>query len=334
MNGKDFPDFHAMETEILKVWRDGNIFEKSLALHAEEHVFYDGPPFPTGSPHYGTIFVSVVKDCIARYFTMAGKSVPRAWGWDCHGLPIETAVEKKLGITNKKQIVELGAEKFNAECRNLVMDYHDSWREYIEKVGRWVDYEHPYRTLDRDYMESVIWAFKECWNGGLIYKDYRVAPYCYRCETTLSISDTRDSGATRPKVDTSVVVRLRVTDDQAFPARGSDGDELYLLAWTTTPWTLPGNVALGVGRELQYVLVRSPDGLYILAADLLEVWRDKLELGAPIMLEISGQELIGLHYEPLVRADTGSERSYQVVAADFVNFTVALNRSISEVIEK
>ena len=138
MSTRDVPDFHAIEAEILAYWRKEKIFEQSVELHQSEHVFYDGPPFPTGSPHYGTVFVSVIKDCIARYFTMAGKSVPRVWGWDCHGLPIETAVEKGLGISNKKQIHEIGIENFNAACRDLVMEYHDSWREYIEKIGRWV----------------------------------------------------------------------------------------------------------------------------------------------------------------------------------------------------
>ncbi len=250
---------------------------------------------------------------------MAGKSVPRVWGWDCHGLPIETAVEKELGISNKKQIHEIGIEKFNAACRSLVMEYHDSWREYIERIGRWVDYEHPYRTLDRDYMESVIWVFKECWRKGLIYRDYRVTPYCYRCETSLSISDTRESGSTRSRADMSTVVKLQLTAESALRINPTQNEKIFLLDLTTTPWTLPGNVALDVGRDLQYVCVRTADGVYVLAADTFEIWREKLGLAGAVIRRLSGNELTGLRYTPLVGAKTGSGKSYQVVIADFVS---------------
>ena len=180
-------NFPALERNTLAFWERESVFEKSLRLSEREMVFYDGPPFPTGAPHFGTIFVSILKDTLARYFTMAGYSVPRRWGWDCHGLPIENAVERQLGIGDKGEIEKkLGVAAFNDACRRLVSDCNDAWKSYIRKVGRWVDYEHAYRTLDRPYMESVLWIFKQCYQKGLIYKDFRVAPYCCRCETSLS----------------------------------------------------------------------------------------------------------------------------------------------------
>ena len=191
-----------MERDILEYWARERIFEKSLKLSNREMVFYDGPPFPTGTPHFGTIFVSILKDALARFFTMDGHAVPRRWGWDCHGLPIENAVEKKLGIKDKTQIEKtIGVAAFNDACRALVSDCNENWKSYINKIGRWVDYGNAYRTLDKTYMESVLWVFKQCYDKGLIYKDYRVTPYCYHCETSLSISDTRESDSTRPRQD-------------------------------------------------------------------------------------------------------------------------------------
>ena len=205
--------FPEIEREILAHWKQCGIFEQSLQRSARELVFYDGPPFPTGAPHFGTIFVSILKDALARYFTMAGYSVPRRWGWDCHGLPIENAVEKKLGLSDKTQIEkQLGVAAFNNECRKLVADCNAAWESYINKIGRWVDYAHAYRTLDLPYMESVLWVFKQCYDKGLIYKDYRVTPYCYHCETSLSFSDIRESDSTRPRQDPEVVVRFAALD--------------------------------------------------------------------------------------------------------------------------
>ena len=206
--------YNALELQqrLLAYWDEQQIFERSVALHAKrEMVFYDGPPFPTGAPHHGTLLVSVLKDLLARYQTMQGYSVPRRWGWDCHGLPIETQAEQLCGITEKTEIPQrLGVAKFNDACRAIVGNCNDAWRVYIREVGRWVDYEHAYRTMDTDYMESVLWVFQACYEKGLIYRDYRVTPYCPRCETSLSISDTRESDATRPRQDPSIVVRFKL----------------------------------------------------------------------------------------------------------------------------
>ncbi|MBI2438321.1 MAG: class I tRNA ligase family protein, partial [Lentisphaerae bacterium] len=201
--------FPELERQILAYWKENRIFERSVQKSAPEMVFYDGPPFPTGAPHIGTIFVSILKDALARYGTMAGFSVPRRWGWDCHGLPIENAVEKKLSIKNKTAIEQtLGVAAFNDECRKLVAECNAAWESYVTKIGRWVDYAQAYRTLDLSYMESVLWVFKQCYERGLIYKDYRVTPYCYHCETSLSFADIRESDSTRLHQDPEIIVRF------------------------------------------------------------------------------------------------------------------------------
>ena len=213
-------------------------------------MFYDGPPFPTGSPHYGTIFVSILKDVIPRYKTMRGFYVPRAWGWDCHGLPVETQAEQNLEIKDKREIEQrIGVKAFNDECRKIVSNFNSAWKVYIDRIGRWVDFDHPYQTLDASFMESVIWAFSEIYKKDLIYKDFRVSPYCYRCQTALSVSDTRIDDATRMKQDRTITVKFRV--------RGKENT--YFLAWTTTPWTLPSNLALAVGPDISYIFGRKGD---------------------------------------------------------------------------
>ena len=230
------PDFPELEKQVGAKWKQNKTFERSIeqSRAKPEFILYDGPPFATGSPHYGTIFVSALKDLVARYKTMRGYYVPRNWGWDCHGLPIETIAEKNLGLRDKGEIeTSVGVERFNAECRSIVSTYDSNWREYIDRLGRWVDMDNPYRTLDKSFMESVIWAFAESYKKGLIYKDYRVAPYCYRCETSLSLSEIRVDDSTRPRQDRAITV--------AFKLKGNlEGTSA--LAWTTTPWTLPSNL--------------------------------------------------------------------------------------------
>jgi isoleucyl-tRNA synthetase len=304
-------DFQAMEKGIAARWKKERTFEQSIENGGDEHVFYDGPPFPTGSPHYGTVFVSVLKDAVARYWTMKGKSVPRVWGWDCHGLPIENAVEKKLGITDKRQITEeIGVARFNAECRSLVSGYNDAWEEYIDRIGRWVDYEHPYKTLDRDYMESVIWVFAESYRKGLIYKDYRVTPYCYHCETSLSISDTRESDSTRPRQDPAVTIKFR-------SEKQWNGKPTFFLAWTTTPWTLPANLALAVGAEMKYLVLDVGDECLVLAAELFK--EKEFPQGLRIAAELLGTELEGIGYSPLFPFYTQTENAFKVLVSDHVS---------------
>jgi len=307
------PVFPELEKTVLKRWQSEHTFERSLERSREkpEFVFYDGPPFPTGSPHYGTIFVSILKDVIPRYKTMRGFYVPRAWGWDCHGLPVETQAEKNLGIKDKREIEQsIGVAAFNKECRKLVSTFNTAWKIYVDRIGRWVDFDHPYQTLDASFMESVIWAFSEIYKKGLIYKDFRVSPYCYRCQTALSVSDTRMDDATRMKQDRTITVKFRV--------RGSENT--FFLAWTTTPWTLPSNLALAVGPEVTYVYAKKGDETYILAKSALARYKKELE-GIEVLRELSGSELVAeeLRYEPLFPyfADRAPQL-FQVLAADFV----------------
>src|ERR1035437_5176855 len=224
---------------------------------------------------------------------MAGYSVPRRWGWDCHGLPIENAVEKKLGISDKTQIEkQLGAAAFNNACRKLVADCNAAWESYVNKIGRWVDYAHAYRTLDLPYMESILWVFKQCYDKGLIYKDYRVTPYCYHCETSLSFSDIRESDSTRPRQDPEVIVRFAALDEVA-------GKPTWYLAWTTTPWTLTSNLVLAVGADYRYAVVEHEGAVYIMAEALVSKWA-KLFGGQPrIVKTMAGSELVARRYEPI-----------------------------------
>lgn len=306
--------FPKIEGEILAEWERNGTFDKSLKLSERELVFYDGPPFPTGTPHYGTIFVSIIKDALARYFTMAGYSVSRRWGWDCHGLPIENAVEVKLGIKNKTEIEKsLGVAAFNDECRKLVADCDRSWEEYIKKIGRWVDYSNAYRTLDLDFMESTLWVFKQCYEKGLIYKDYRVTPYCYRCETALSFSDIRESDATRARQDPEIIVKFKALDEIG-------GKPTFYLAWTTTPWTLTSNLALAVGPEHRYAAFEYKGDVLVMAEELLPRWSALFGEKPTVLKSFPGKELVGHRYEPVFPyyrqlADQGY---FRVLAGDFV----------------
>lgn len=310
-------DINALQQEILNYWEEQHTFEKSLSLHkGKEVVFYDGPPFPTGQPHHGTVLVSFIKDCLARYLTMRGYSVPRVWGWDCHGLPIEVQAEKELGINEKTEIEHsIGIKKFNDTCRSIVEGANDAWRTYIREMARWVDYDNAYKTMDRSYMESVLWVFKQCFDKGLIYRDYRVTPYCYRCETSLSISDTRESNSTRPRQDPSIVVRFALSGEKKDKPH-------YILAWTTTPWTLPSNLALAVAEHITYAWVDNGDAVYILAEAALGNYTKLFGEEQRVLRTGSGAELVGLHYEPLFpyfANQEGGENRFQVLAADFVD---------------
>ena len=309
------PSFPALEAKVLERWKAEKTFEASVEKNkssGEEFIFYDGPPFPTGNPHHGTIFVSILKDIIPRYKTMRGYYVPRGWGWDCHGLPIETLAEKNLGIKEKTEIESsLGVKAFNAECRKIVSEFNESWKAYIDKLGRWVDFDDPYQTLDRDFMESVIWSFAESYKKGLIYKDYRVNPYCYRCETPLSISDTRLDDATRPKQDPSVTVRMAVKGEE----------NLYFLVWTTTPWTLPSNLAVAVGEGLTYVKINKDADNYILAKDLLPKFAKEFGKKPKILAEFSGSDLVAKNYsyEPIFPYfKDQNPNGFKVIIGDFV----------------
>ncbi len=314
-NKQSFPE---MEESILKFWNENKIFEKSIENRngAEEFVFYDGPPFATGLPHYGHIITSVIKDMVPRYKTMRGLKVDRRWGWDCHGLPIENVVEKKLEITSREGIEEHGVSEFCEDCRENVFTYADEWETVINRMGRWVDFDNQYRTMDTNYMESVWWVFKELYDKGLIYEGHKVLPYCFHCHTPLSTFETRMDDSYRMRQDKTVTAKLKVdgTDDEFF------------LIWTTTPWTLPSNLSIAVGEKIDYVKVKDANGeIYILAKALLGSYY-KNEEDYEIVGEMKGADLLGLKYEPLFDYFEKSSQAegqeskdrFKVVGADFV----------------
>lgn len=309
------PNISKVQQEVLKYWEEDDTFKKSVNKNlGKEKVFYDGPPFPTGKPHHGTVLVSFIKDMISRYLTMQGYSVPRTWGWDCHGLPIEVQAENALGITDKTQIEnEIGVDAFNKKCLEIVSQNNDSWREYVQQMARWVDYDNAYKTMDTSFMESVIWAFKELYNKGYIYKDYRVTPYCTRCETPLSISETRESDSTRPKQDRWVIAKFK-TEEKI------NSKPVYLLAWTTTPWTLPSNMALAVGENIDYAYVELENEVLIAGNSSIGNYKNIFGDEPKILKCVKGKELVGKTYVPLFDffKDKASQGAFRVIAVDFV----------------
>ena len=273
------------EEQILEFWQENKIFQKTLEKQSPkgEFVFYDGPPFATGLPHYGHLLAGTIKDVIPRYQTMQGFHVPRKWGWDCHGLPLENLVEKELKLESKKDIQEYGVAAFNEHARSAVLQYADDWRRIIPRTGRWVDMDNDYRTMDTSYSESVWWAFQTLYNKKLIYKDFKSMHLCPRCETTLSNFEVGQGYA--DVKDISVTVRLPLIDEPG----------VSLLVWTTTPWTLPGNVAAAVGSDVVYAYVQHKDEILIIAEDLVaDVFEEEVE----IIKKVTGEDLAGTAYMP------------------------------------
>lgn len=311
-------DVAKREEATLAFWEREQIFQKSLQKKAPkgEYVFYDGPPFATGTPHYGHIVASVIKDAVPRYFTMRGYHVPRVWGWDTHGLPIENIVEKELGFKHKKEIKTYGIDKFNEKCRKSVLTYVDYWKTFIPRIGRWADMENAYLTMDSSFMESVWWVFKSVYDKGLVYEDYRAMHICPRCETTLSQQEV--SEGYKDVKDIAVTVEFELADEPGT----------YFLAWTTTPWTLPGNVALAVGSHIDYVTIEKKDeGVgktvrFILAKERLESIFGGQEY--KVVATHKGSDLVGKKYRPIFdyySKDTtlkNHENGWKVYAADFV----------------
>jgi isoleucyl-tRNA synthetase len=300
--------FPQLEEDVVRFWRGHGTFKKSLEQRqgAEAYVFYDGPPFATGLPHYGHLLAGTIKDVIPRYQTMCGRYVPRTFGWDCHGLPVENEMEKELGITSKSEIEKYGIGKFNEACRGIVLRYTKEWEQVVERIGRWVDFEHGYRTMDRNYMESIWWVFKQLWDKGLVYEGHKILPYCPRCATPLSNFEANQGY--QDVQDPSVTVRFKSNQEE----------DLFFLAWTTTPWTLPSNMALAVGPEVEYVRVQDADVQYILAAARLEAVFGKHQ--PQILARFPGKELKGRTYEPLFPYFTGlsAKGAFRVILADFV----------------
>src|SRR3989344_943575 len=294
--GKNKSDIAKREEEILSFWSESKIFEKSLTKKAPKgnYVFYDGPPFATGTPHYGHILGSVTKDVIGRYQAMRGFSVPRRWGWDCHGLPIENIVEKDLNISGKKAIEELGINKFVEHARSKVLTYVAEWEKTINRMGRWVDFRNSYKTMDNTFIESVWWALGELQKKDLLYEGVRILAYCPRCETPIANSEIAMDNSYKDISDISVYVKFELEDD---PSASSRQGRTYLLAWTTTPWTLPGNTAIAINNEIVYVKIKLGEEKLILAKEILQnVLKDK---EYTVLGEMKGEGLIGKKYKPL-----------------------------------
>jgi isoleucyl-tRNA synthetase len=297
----------ATENEVLERWRRDHTFEKSVAQRAGAplYAFDDGPPFATGLPHYGHILTSYIKDVVPRYFTMRGYHVPRRWGWDCHGLPVEYEVEKELGLTGPHEIAALGLDRFTEECRSLVLRYANEWESIVTRLGRWVDFAHAYKTMDRSYMDSVLWAFHRLHELGLLFEGRKVVPYCCRCQTPLSNFEARLDDAYRPRSAEACTVKFRVCSDVTTS----------FLAWTTTPWTLPSNVALAVNPDLEYVQCLV-DGERVWVA--AEARRRFPQLSKPLR-QVKGRELVGLRYAPVFPHFAELAGAFVVLPAHFVS---------------
>lgn len=296
-----------MEKDILKLWEEKKIIQKNFDMNkdGEYFTFYDGPPTANGKPHVGHIITRVIKDIIPRYKVMKGYKVLRKAGWDTHGLPVELEIEKKLGISGKAQIEEYGVESFIKQCKESVFTYANMWKKMSDQVGYWVDMDEPYVTYHNDYIESVWWALKQMWDKGLLYKGHKIVPYCPRCGTGLSSHEVAQ-GYKDVKEATAFV---------KFKIKGEENK--YILAWTTTPWTLPSNVALAVNRKYDYAEVKVHDEYFILAKELLSVLNHEYE----IVREFKGEELLGLEYEQLFKFYTPEEKAFYVIHGDFVTLT-------------
>lgn len=342
------PDFPKLEEKTLVFWQQENVFTASVDARAakkdgktNEYIFYDGPPFANGLPHYGHLLTGFVKDLFARYHTMKGRRVERRFGWDCHGLPAEMGAEKELGISGRQAIIKYGIGKFNDYCQTSVMKYTHEWEYYVTRQARWVDFKNDYKTMDKNYMESVIWAFKQLYEKGLVYEAYRVMPYSWAAETPLSNFETKLDNSYRDRVDKAITVAFELKKDpeelvRQFPVLARC-KAFKVLAWTTTPWTLPSNLALAMGNDVKYVCAHIGDVGYIFAASREEslkpaleaftkarqgVEADSLRADAPEVLgPFPGSMLVGLTYKPLFPYFEKHPNSFRIFAGDFVTDT-------------
>lgn len=302
--GVSFPE---LEHKVLDFWNKNEIFEKSVSSRPEtkSFSFYDGPPFATGLPHYGHLLAGTIKDVIPRYKSMQGYRVERIWGWDTHGLPIENIVEQELDIKTKDQVEAMGIDRFNELCRTKVMGYAEEWQKIVARTGRWVDMKNAYLTMNPEYMESVWWAFAELYKKDLAYSGHKVMPYCPRCATPLSNFEVGQGY--KDKRDKAVTVKFGLTDEPGT----------FILAWTTTPWTLPGNLALSVGPKIEYSKVKTVSGNYILATERLESYAE--ELGEYNVLEtMKGKDLVGLSYKPVFDYYKVAKKAFVIIDGDHV----------------
>ncbi len=320
---KFYPDvdpqakFPSIEEKILAFWKDNKIFEESVNFRStgkngsNEYVFYDGPPFANGLPHYGHLLTGFVKDVVPRYHTMLGRRVERRFGWDCHGLPPEMEAEKELKISGRQQIQEYGIEKFNNHCRTSVLRYTKEWETYVTRQARWVDFKNDYKTMDLPYMESVMWAFKQLWQKNLVYEGFRVMPYSWACETPLSNFEIRMDNCYRPRQDPAVTVAFTLA-----PAKG-ETVPTKLLVWTTTPWTLPSNLGIAIGKDIDYALMEENGVRYVLAEAAIAKYEQQLA-GAKKVATVKGKDFVGRKYSPLFPFFKDHPKSFVVMAGDFV----------------
>lgn len=311
--------FSDMEQQVLRYWDLDQTFQASCENRetSPEYVFYDGPPFANGLPHYGHLLTGYVKDIIPRYKTMRGYKVARVFGWDCHGLPAELEAEKQLGIKDKGQIEAMGLEKFNEYCAQSVLQYTEEWKAYVTRQARWVDFDNGYKTMDLDFMESVMWAFKTLYDNGLIYQGFRVLPYSWAEHTPLSNQETRLDDSYKMRQDPAVTVTMPLVDTPDHPL-GAALAGVNALIWTTTPWTLPSNLAIAVNPDVTYAVVRAADGERYLLADNLVAGYAK-ELGDyEIEHTYAGQELAGLGYQPPYDFFLDEPKAFRILVADYV----------------
>lgn len=330
------PNFAALEEGILDFWKKDDAFKQSVDNRphtkpdgsTNAYVFYDGPPFANGLPHYGHLLTGYVKDAIARYHTMKGARVERTFGWDCHGLPAEMGVEKEIGVQGRLAIIDYGIEKFNAQCRTSVMKYTQEWEYYVNRQGRWVDFKNDYKTMDIEFMESVIWAFSELYKKDYIFEAFRVMPYSWAAESTLSNFETRMDNATREREDKAAYVGFTL---KSKPKGAPDAKNYYLMAWTTTPWTLPSNLALAVNSGMEYAAIHKvgePDNCYFVETKARFKFEPSFEPytaipdkktapsgveQAPNVVRVLGADLIGLTYEPLFPYFADAENAFRVI---------------------
>ena len=317
-DNKQFPDlnskpnFSEIEEEILKFWGKDETFNKTLNKgQSSEFVFYDGPPFANGLPHYGHLLTGFVKDIIPRFQTMLGNKVDRRFGWDCHGLPAEMESEKELGVSGRAEIIKFGVGNFNDHCQKSVMKYTQEWEKSVNRQARWVDFDNDYKTMDISYMESVIWAFKELWKKGLVYEKDRVMPYSWKAETPISNFETRLDDSYREREDPAVTVKFNLSEKSEYP-------NTSILIWTTTPWTLPSNLAVAVNKELDYLLISNGSENLIIGEFALSKYENELT-EFKIEKRMVGSDLVGLEYSPVFKYFEKQPNAFRILPAEFVN---------------
>ncbi|MDA8061908.1 MAG: isoleucine--tRNA ligase, partial [Actinomycetota bacterium] len=317
------PRFPEIEEQVLAFWAEDGTFSASVERRAreseggKEFVFYDGPPFANGLPHYGHLLTGFVKDVVPRYRTMRGERVERRFGWDCHGLPAETEAERELGVSGRGPITEYGIARFNDFCRSSVLRYTEEWKRYVARQARWVDFEHDYKTMDLSYMESVMWALRQLYDKGLLYEGQRVLPYCWECETPLSNFETRQDNAYRDRQDPAVTVSFELEADPGSEQAELAGP-LEAWAWTTTPWTLPSNLALAVGPDIDYDLLSLADGRRVLIGSARRPAYSEQLGDASHLVTLKGAALVGRRFRPLFPYFAQTPNAFVVLGADFV----------------